>query len=70
MNLANSNVEKGGKMSGRCKKFEERRRMSSAGEDRSDGGGRDTDHLRPQFLIVNQKHYTKNISRTESAMVS
>jgi hypothetical protein len=43
--------------------------MSSAGGNRDDEGDPNIDHLRPQFLIVIQKHYIKNISRIESAAV-
>jgi hypothetical protein len=50
-------------MSGRCKKFEKHRIISSAGGDRGDEEGRDADHLALQFLIGNQNHYIKNISR-------
>jgi hypothetical protein len=40
LNLGNSKVEEGGKLPGRCKKFAKRRRMSSAGGDRDEEGGR------------------------------
>jgi hypothetical protein len=43
--------------------------MSSAGRDRGQEGGRDADHLTPQFLITNQKHWIEKISRMEVAMV-
>jgi hypothetical protein len=43
--------------------------MSSARGDKGDEGRRDADHLRLQFLIVNQKEYIENISRGQSAMV-
>jgi hypothetical protein len=43
--------------------------MSSAGRDGGEKGGRETDHLTPQFLVGNQKHYFTNISRIDSAMV-
>jgi hypothetical protein len=44
-------------------------RMSSAGGDRGDKGGRNTNRLIPQFLIVIQKHNIEKILRTEGAIV-
>jgi hypothetical protein len=35
-------------------------------EETHDEGGRDADHCTAQFLIVRQKHYFVNISRTEA----
>jgi hypothetical protein len=65
-NLANLKVEEGGKTPGRCKKFEKRRRMSSAGGE--------TEAMKKvgaptQFLTVIQKHDMENISRTNGAMI-
>jgi hypothetical protein len=51
----NSKVEENGKMSGRCKKFENRRRMSSAGGHRGEERGREAGHVTPKFLILIQK---------------
>jgi hypothetical protein len=44
-------------------------RMSSARGNRSDEAGRHADHVTPQILIVNQKYYVTNTSRTEGATV-
>jgi hypothetical protein len=41
------------------------KRISSAGGDRGDEGGRDAGHLRSQFLIDIEKEYMGNISRME-----
>jgi hypothetical protein len=48
---------------------EKRGRTSSSGGDRGDEGSWDADHLRLQFVIIDQKHYIKTISRTEGARV-
>jgi hypothetical protein len=45
------------------------RKSLSAGGERGEEGGRDANHLTYQFLIGNQKHITKDISRAENAMV-
>jgi hypothetical protein len=42
--------------------------MSSAGGDPADEGGRHADHLTPQFMIIIQKNYIGDISRTEARM--
>jgi hypothetical protein len=65
----NSKVEEGGKMSGRCKKFEKHGRMSRAGGDRGNEESRDADQIRSQFSIIIEKHHIENISRTESVVV-
>jgi hypothetical protein len=44
-------------------------RMLNTGGSRGYEGGQTTDHIRHQFLIVIQKHYIENISRTEIAVI-
>jgi hypothetical protein len=52
MNLANSKVGKGGKISGMWEKVEKRRGMLSAGRNRHDERYWETHHRTPQYLIV------------------
>jgi hypothetical protein len=45
-----------------------RSRMSSARGDTGEEGGKDTNHLTPQILIVIEKDYIDHISRTEARL--
>jgi hypothetical protein len=44
--------------------------LLSAGGDIGDEGGRATDHLNSQFMIVRQKHDRANISKREGGKIS
>jgi hypothetical protein len=62
-------IRKKWKMPGWCKKSEKHGRMSGAGGGRGDEGSGKAEYSTSQFLVNNQKHYIKKISRTERAMV-
>jgi hypothetical protein len=48
---------------------EKPKRISSAGGDSDEAGGRDADHLTTEFLIIVQKYHIDSISRTDGVMI-
>jgi hypothetical protein len=56
------------KRSGRCRKLEKHKRAWSSRGKRGEEVAGEANHLRPQFLIGNQKDQIKNMARRDGAM--